>query len=264
MTEDAARCGDGPRNRPRGELEVVARIPSASNAVFYATLGGTPVVYKPSAGEKWLWDFPDGDLAQREVAAYLVSEALGWDIVPPTWLAEGPFGEGMVQLWRDPLRELPAVDLVATDAPTAAGFRRVFGVIGYGDFPVAIVHEDSPALRRIAVFDVLVNNADRKGGHILEMPDGHRHGIDHGLTFHVEDKLRTVLWGWAAEELTDAELAGVERVRGALLGPLGARLAELISPDELELLDLRAELLLAEARFPMPRWGSHTVPWPLL
>jgi len=255
MTDQAPICG---------ELELIARIPSASNAVFYATIGGTPVVYKPTAGEQWLWDFPDGDLARREVAAYLVSEAFGWDIVPPTWLGEGPFGEGMVQLWREPDRTLPAVDLVDTDAVAAAGFRRVFEIMDDPDFPVAIVHEDSAQLRRIAVFDVVVNNADRKGGHILEMPGGHRHGIDHGLTFHVDDKLRTVLWGWAGEELTDGELAGVERVRSELMGPRGARLAELLSPDELELLDLRCELLLAEARFPSPPRRFRTVPWPLL
>lgn len=247
-----------------GELELIARVPSASNAVYYAAIGDTPVVYKPSAGERWLWDFPDGDLARREVAAYLVSEALGWDIVPETWLADGPFGEGMVQLWCETDRGTQAVDLVPTDARAAEGFRRVFDIIGDPDFPIAIVHEDSPPLRRIAVFDAIVNNADRKGGHILEMPGGHRHGIDHGLTFHTEDKLRTVLWGWAGEELTDAELAGVERVRSALLGPLGARLAELISPDELELLDVRCELLQLEGHFPAPPRHFHTVPWPLL
>ncbi|MFC4244855.1 SCO1664 family protein [Gryllotalpicola reticulitermitis] len=260
MTEPGGYCGEA----LHGELELISRVPSASNAVFYATIGDTPVVYKPSAGEQWLWDFPDGDLARREVAAYLVSEAFGWGIVPPTWIGDGPFGEGMVQLWREPVRAFPAVDLVATNATAADGFRRVFEVIGDPDFPVAIVHEDSAALRRIAVFDAVINNADRKGGHILEMPDGHRHGIDHGLTFHVDDKLRTVLWGWAGEQLTDAELDGVAQVRAALTGPLGAHLVELLSPDELELFDLRCELLLAEARFPTPVRRFHTVPWPLL
>ncbi|GAA4173763.1 hypothetical protein GCM10022287_16630 [Gryllotalpicola koreensis] len=197
------------------------------------------------------------------MAAYLVSEALGWGIVPPTWLRDGPFGEGMVQLWREPSGR-HAVELSAPDAAAESGRRRVFDIIGEPDFPVAIVHEDSAPLRRIAVFDVIVNNADRKGGHILEMPDGHRHGVDHGLTFHVDDKLRTVLWGWVGDELTDAELAGVAQVRARLGDALGTALAELLSPYELEMLDFRSELLLTEQRFPAPQGSWHTVPWPLL
>jgi len=249
---------------PAGELELVARIPSASNAAFLASIGNTAVIYKPSAGEKPLWDFPDGDLAQRERAAYLVSEALGWGIVPPTVLRDGPFGAGMVQLWREPAEVPHAVELASPDTPPGAAHRRVFEVIGEPDFPVAILHEDSPALRRIAVFDAMINNADRKGGHILEMADGHRHGVDHGLAFHVDDKLRTVLWGWAGDELTDAELTGVSRVRTALSGRLGTALAELISPYELEMLDLRCELLLSDGAFPAPRGSWHVVPWPLI
>jgi uncharacterized repeat protein (TIGR03843 family) len=251
---------------PHGELRLVTRIPSASNAAFLAVIDDTPVIYKPTAGEQPLWDFPDGDLAQREVAAYLVSESLGWGIVPPTWVRDGPLGAGMVQLWREPEADdaSRAVDLVDPELPPAPGFRRVFDAIGDPDFPVAIDHEDSAALRRIAVFDVVVNNADRKGSHILEMAGGHRHGVDHGLTFHVDDKLRTVLWGWAGDELTDAELAGVDGVRSALAGSLGRSLAELLSPAELEMLEFRCELLLAEGRFPAPRSSWHVVPWPLL
>jgi uncharacterized repeat protein (TIGR03843 family) len=249
---------------PSGELRILARISSASNAAFLALIDGTAVIYKPSAGERPLWDFPDGDLARREVAAWLVSEALGWGVVPPTWLRDGPLGAGMVQLWREPSEAQRAVELIPPREPAAAGFRRVFDAIGDPDFPVAIAHEDSPALRRVAVFDVIVNNADRKGGHILELAGGHRHGVDHGLTFHVDDKLRTVLWGWAGDELTDAERCGVARVRSALAGALGAALAELLSAAELEALDLRCELLLAEGRFPAPRRSWHVVPWPLL
>ena len=255
---------DASADVPGGELRLLARIPSASNAAFLGAIGETRVIYKPSAGERPLWDFPDGDLAQRERAAYLVSEALGWRIVPPTVVRDGPLGEGMVQLWRDPAEVPRAVELVAPIAAAGTGRRRVFDVIGDPDFPVAIAHEDSPALRRIAIFDVIVNNADRKGGHILEMADGHRHGVDHGLTFHIDDKLRTVLWGWAGDELADAELDGVSRVRAALSAELGAALAELLSPCELEMLDLRCELLLAEARFPAPTGSWHVVPWPLI
>ncbi|AYG04676.1 SCO1664 family protein [Gryllotalpicola protaetiae] len=254
---------DAAAGHPDGELRLIGRIPTASNAAFLASVGETPVIYKPTAGEKPLWDFPDGDLAQREVAAYLVSEALGWGIVPPTWLRDGPFGAGMVQLWREPSGPR-AVELSPPEARADDGRRRVFDIIGEPDFPVAILHEDSAALRHIAVFDVIVNNADRKGGHILEMPGGHRHGVDHGLTFHVDDKLRTVLWGWVGDELTDAELAGVAAVRAALASALGVALAELLNPYELEMLDFRCELLLTEHRFPAPQGSWHTVPWPLM
>jgi len=247
----------------RGELELVGRISAASNATFLGCIGDTSVVYKPVAGERPLWDFPDGDLAHREAAAYLVSEALGWNIVPRTWLREGPFGLGMVQLWQEVDPAQSAVDVVPTDAPPVEGWRRVFDGFGEDELPVTLVHEDSAALRRMAVFDVVVNNADRKGGHVLEMPGGHRHGVDHGLTFHAEHKLRTVLWGWIGEELEPEELAGVERVRAQLSGPLGARLAGMITPEELEALANRCDRLLTRARFPRPPSDARAVPWPL-
>ena len=139
-----------------------------------------------------------GTLADREVAAYLVSEALGWDVVPPTWLRDGPHGPGMVQLWREPDPDQEAVTLVA-EGEVPPGWQHVFDGIDGRDLPVSLVHEDSEALRRMAVFDIVINNADRKGGHVLEMTDGHRYGVDHGVSFHVEHKLRTVLWGWLGE-----------------------------------------------------------------
>src|SRR5699024_9165621 len=183
-------------------------------ATFVGRIGEAKVVYKPVAGERPLWDFPDGTLAGREVAAYEVSEALGWDIVPRTWLRDGPFGIGMAQLWRQPDPEQEAVTLVpAGEQP--AGWCHVLDGLDPDDRPVSLIHEGSPALRRIAVFDVVVNNADRKGGHVLEMPGGHRHGVDHGLTFHQEHKLRTVLWGWPEPTLDENELTGVRRVRAA-------------------------------------------------
>ena len=176
-----------------GELQLTGRITSASNATFLGSIGDTGVIYKPIAGERVLWDFPDGDLARREVAAYLVSESLGWNVVPRTWLRDGPFGVGMVQLWQDLDPEQDAVDLVLADA-VPDSWRQVFAGTDEQGRAVALIHEDSCALRRMAVFDVVVNNADRKGAHILPMAGGHRHGVDHGLTFHVEHKLRTVLW----------------------------------------------------------------------
>jgi len=246
-----------------GEIVLAGRISSASNATFLATIGQTRVVYKPVAGERPLWDFPDGDLAHREAAAYLVSETLGWHIVPPTWLRDGPLGFGMVQLWQDADPQQSAVDVVPADAVPEQGWRRVFDGLGEDAAPVALIHEDSPALRRMAVFDVLVNNADRKGGHVLEMPGGHRHGVDHGLTFHEEHKLRTVLWGWTGEQLHAEELDGVQRVLADLDGQLGERLSAMITARELAALVERCERLLARGRFPRPRGDMPAVPWPL-
>ena len=153
-----------------GELELVGRITVASNATFLATIGDVQVVYKPVAGERPLWDFPDGTLANREVAAYLVSEAFGWDVVPVTFLRDGPLGPGMVQLWQEPDPAQDPVDVVPARAVPPEGWRAVFQGIDDDDQPLTLIHEDSPALRRMAVFDVVVNNADRKGGHILPTP----------------------------------------------------------------------------------------------
>jgi len=161
-----------------GTLEILGRIPTASNATFLASIGETQVIYKPSEGERPLWDFPDGDLAQREVAAYLVSLASGWDIVPLTWLRDGPLGIGMVQLWKEPDAEQAAVDIVFAEEIPDAGWRAVFEGLDENEKDVTLIHEDSTALRQMAVFDAVVNNADRKGAHILEMPAGHRHGVD--------------------------------------------------------------------------------------
>ncbi len=248
---------------PRGELELTGRITTASNATFLGSIDGVPVIYKPIAGERPLWDFPDGNLASREAAAYLVSEWFGWNVVPPTWLRAGPLGEGMVQLWRDIDPEQDAVDLIAADAMPSTGWRHVFDGRDEDDRLVSLIHEDSPALRRMAVFDIITNNADRKGAHVLAMPDGHRFGVDHGLTFHSDHKLRTVLWGWLGEALTADELAGVARVRTGLDSALGDELADLITPDEVETLAARCDRLYSEARFPAPSGEMPAVPWPL-
>lgn len=244
---------------PAGELELHGRIMPASNATFLAEVAGVRVVYKPVSGERPLWDFPDGTLARRERAAYLVSVALGWDVVPLTVLRDGPLGPGMVQRWVDDERDAVAVDVVpAGEVP--AGWRAVFEGVDEHDRPVALVHEDTPALRRMAVFDVLVNNADRKGGHVLAMPGGHRYGVDHGVCFHVEDKLRTVLWGWSGRALADDEAAAVRRVAGddALL----ADLAGLLAPVEVEAFAARCRGLLATGRLPAPGGGWPSIPWP--
>lgn len=246
-----------------GELELTGRITTASNATFLARIGSTVVVYKPVAGERPLWDFPDGDLASREIAACLVSEAFGWNIVPLTWLRDGPMGSGMVQLWQDVDPDQDAVDLVPADAVPDEGWRHVFDGTDNRDRAVTLIHEDSPTLRRMAVFDIVVNNADRKGAHVLAMADGHRHGVDHGLTFHVEPKLRTVLWGWLGEELTADEIEGIDCVRSGLAGELGEALEKLLTTEEIAAFAARCDRLRMEGRFPSPHGRMPPMPWPL-
>jgi uncharacterized repeat protein (TIGR03843 family) len=182
-----------------------------------------------------LWDFPDGTLASREVAAYRVSEATGWEIVPPTVMRDGPFGVGMVQLWID-VDE--SVDLVA------------------------LARSDDPRLRRMAVFDAVVNNADRKGGHLLPTVDGHLYGVDHGVTFSVEDKLRTLLWHWRGSPLNEEAVDVLQRLSVDLQGSLGAIVRRLLSRDELVATRRRIRKLLASRRHPQPSEDWPAIPWP--
>jgi uncharacterized repeat protein (TIGR03843 family) len=272
-----APAGDAPMTDPidehellnRGEIEIQGRIMPASNATFYATASldgeSIEVVYKPIAGERPLWDFPDGTLAGREVAAYAVSEALGWDVVPPTVLrGDAPAGIGMVQAWREPDPGQDPIDLVPTGA-TPEGYLHVLDAYDGEDRPVSLVHEDSTALRRMAVFDVVVNNADRKGGHVLPMAGGHRFGVDHGVSFHVDNKLRTVLWGWAHEPLDADDAAGVRSLVEQLCTPgsdLTAVLGDLLHRDEVAAMLGRCEALLRRNVMPQPSGRRPSIPWP--
>jgi uncharacterized repeat protein (TIGR03843 family) len=242
-------------------LELKGRIMPASNATFLGELDGREVVYKPVAGERPLWDFPDGTLAGREVAAYLVSEATGWSLVPHTWLGDGPHGPGMLQEWQTVADEEEAVDLVPSGS-LRAGWLAVFEGLDEHDREVTLVHEDRVELRRIATYDVLVNNADRKGGHVLAMPGGHRYGIDHGVALHHEPKLRTVLWGWAGSPLTTEECAVVRRVRSAVRGDLGEQLAEHLTELEIAALERRCDRLLDRGVLPDPDGRWPAIPWP--
>lgn len=229
-----------------GDLEIVGRLVESSNNALLVTVtlpaAGTsapPVIqaiYKPTMGERPLADFPDGTLAQREVAAYLVSEAVGWDIVPPTLLRDGPFGPGMLQVV---VEADPAVDVVA------------------------MVLEDDPRLRRMATFDAAINNTDRKGGHILPV-DGGRviHGVDHGVCFSEDPKLRTVLWGWRDLPFEADELDGLRRMRAALDADLGHVLRGLLAPPEVDATTRRVDDLLAAGRFPLPSETWPAIPWP--
>ena len=227
-----------------GSLQVVGRLADASNATLYCRASrpgpdGSPVelacIYKPVRGERPLWDFPVGTLANREYAAFLVSEATGWAVAPPTLLRDGPFGPGMVQLWVETDETVDVVDLV----------RRC-----------------DDRLRRIALFDAVVNNADRKGGHLLPVPGGHVYGVDHGICFAVEPKLRTILWGWQGSPIERDERAGLERLRAALETDLAAQLRELLAVREVSATALRLDHLLATGTFPLPDPERPAIPWP--
>ena len=229
-----------------GEIEIVGRIVGSSNHAMLASLTRhcpdpePPVVidaiYKPILGERPLDDFPDGTLGRREVAAWHASEAAGWAIVPPTILRDGPFGEGMVQAF---IAADPEVDVVS------------------------MVVEDDPRLRRMAVLDAVMNNTDRKGGHILPVDGGrHVYGVDHGVCFSPVPKLRTVLWGWRGEPLASDEIAGLARLRASLDGAFGAELAGLLSRAEVGATIRRTDALLATGRFPFPSPDWPAIPWP--
>jgi uncharacterized repeat protein (TIGR03843 family) len=251
-----------------GELELEGRIMTASNATFFGivSLGAASLqsVYKPVAGERPLWDFPDGTLANREVAAYTVSQALGWNVVPTTILRDGPAGPGMVQAWREPDPAQSPIDLVPPGA-VPDGYLHVLDALDERDRPIALIHEDSEPLRRMAVFDVVVNNADRKGGHVLAMSHGHRFGVDHGVCFHVDNKLRTVLWGWAERPLDPSDAGAVSRLVEQLASrdsDLVAVLRELLSGPELAATVSRCVALLSGGRMPVPAGRWPAIPWP--
>ncbi|MGW5638411.1 SCO1664 family protein [Streptomyces sp. NPDC003832] len=250
-----------------GELTVRGRIREASNAALFCTvsLGGQEAscVYKPIAGERPLWDFPDGDLARREVAAYTVSEATGWGLVPPTVLRDGPYGEGMCQLWIDVVPGAELLALVDREEP-GPGWRAVgFAEVGEGRTAL-LVHADDERLRRLAVLDAVINNADRKGGHLLPAAGERLYGIDHGVTFNAEDKLRTLLWGWAGEPLTAEAVTVLEGLQRALAadGALTAALTPLITAAELDATRARIAAMLTSGTHPEPGGEWPAIPWP--
>ncbi|MEU5483740.1 SCO1664 family protein [Streptomyces mirabilis] len=253
-----------------GELKVRGRIREASNAVLYCSVSyegrDAFCVYKPIAGERPLWDFPDGTLAQREVAAYEVSEATGWGLVPTTVLRDGPYGEGMCQLWVEALPEADGdglLALVEAEEP-AAGWKAIgFAEVGEGETAL-LVHADDVRLRRLAVLDAVINNADRKGGHLLPTGEGRLYGIDHGVTFNAENKLRTLLWGWAGESLTPEAVEVLTALRDGLApgASLATRLAELITTTEIDATRARVEAMLASGKHPEPSGEWPAIPWP--
>jgi uncharacterized repeat protein (TIGR03843 family) len=253
-----------------GELAVEGRLVAASNATLLCTIvqrdadgdRADPMrcVYKPVAGERPLWDFPDGTLGRRELAAFLVSEAAGWSVVPPTLLRDGPLGPGMCQLWVEH-QGTALVEVVRPDQ-IPPGWIQVFGGVDGAGEPVVLAHADDPRLRRMALFDVVVNNADRKGGHVLVDGSGAVLGVDHGVCFHAEPKLRTVLWGWVGRQLTAHERRLLEALHAELDRELGVQLGELLSAQEVEATTRRVDELLRAGRFPPPDTWRTPFPWP--
>ena len=274
----------------RGELEITGRLIEASNATLLctATLDGVamPCVYKPVRGERPLWDFPDGTLAGREVGAYLVSEATGWGVVPTTVLRDGPLGSGMVQRWIDTAAARVAdVDDEASGAGHAVtvlededgpeelitlcpprelptGWRAILRAQDWSGDAVVLAHADDARLRRMALLDVVLNNADRKGGHVLAGLDGAVYGVDHGISLHSQHKLRTVLWGWAGEDVGDEAVEVLGRVAALLHGELGEALHEHLTVREVAAVGRRVRTLLAERTFPEPSGERPAIPWP--
>ena len=250
-----------------GELDIHGRLAGASNATLFCTVAHgsdseLKCVYKPVRGERPLWDFPEGTLAAREVAAYELNLQLGWDLIPITvWRDEGPHGPGMCQLWIDEGEPEDLVDVVSSRV-VRQGWRHVLtGESQYGD-AVHLMHADRADLQQMAVLDVLLNNADRKAGHLLIDEQRKLWGIDHGLTFNDEPKLRTVLWGWAGQEVPDDYLVDVD-LAFAQWENLESALSPWLLPYELQACADRFRDLLRVRKFPQPTTYWPAVPWPL-
>jgi len=216
-----------------GELEIIGRLVDASNASLLCKLSdGRQAIYKPIAGERPLWDFPDGNLASREVAAFYLSEVGNFNLVPRTVLREGPFGLGAVQEWID----------VSEDEDV-----------------IEIAQSQDSQIRKLALFDVVINNADRKFGHILVTSDGVIFGCDHGVSLHEEEKLRTVIWQFTQMELSQTELAQISNLTTSIDREY---LKSLLSKTEIDALFARLAKLLEDGRFPSPNPNWPAVPWP--
>lgn len=223
-----------------GELNVVGRLVDASNATLFAKATLTldaeiEVVYKPIAGERPLWDFPHGNLAQREVAAFKISQWGKFNCVPYTTLREGPFGLGAVQEW---ITSDDSIDIIE------------------------LAQSQDERIRNLALFDVVVNNTDRKFGHILLNRGGMILGCDHGVTFHQDFKLRTVIWQFAGKSLTSLELAQLHEVKNEIANVHNEEIGQLLHSDEVDALVKRIDSLIENREFPLPSEDWPAVPWP--
>ena len=217
-------------------LKIIGRLVDASNATLQAVIEDSDplikVIYKPIAGERPLWDFEDGNLASRELSAFIVSDVAGFDIVPFTTLRDGPFGMGMVQQWIEVDNKVDVIE---------------FG------------QSENPQLKRLALFDAVINNTDRKFGHLLLEQSGKLYGCDHGVAFHKENKLRTVLWQFAGINFDQDEI----NLLGALLKiDWREKLSSYITDEEIQALYVRIQNLISDGKFPEPSQNWPAVPWP--
>ena len=246
-------------------MEIMGRLQGASNGTFLVALDGDEealAVYKPVTGERPLWDFPEGTLSGREVAVWAVDHALGFDLVPLTvWREEGQLGAGMCQQWivEDESRTL--VDVVP-HGESLPGWRTVLKARDGENSVVELIHSEHDRLRDLALLDAVVNNADRKAGHIIVDLEGRVFGIDHGIALNSEDKLRTVLWGWAGETLTDRHLDALVKLQHQLVERVES-IDRWLDSAERRALRSRVQELLATRTYPMPSAQWPSIPWPV-
>jgi uncharacterized repeat protein (TIGR03843 family) len=219
-----------------GDIKVIGRLVDASNATLMGEVvslnSNIQVIYKPIAGEKPLWDFQDGNLAFREYCAFLVSELAGFNIVPATILRDGPFGLGMVQQWIE-------ID-------------KTVDVVEFGQ-------SEDRQLRKLALFDSIINNTDRKYGHLLIDTDKKLYGCDHGVSFHSQNKLRTVIWQFAGKKFTTEEMALLERTREV---DFNGVFENYLTDIEISAFTDRIHTLIASGTFPLPSDEWPAIPWP--
>lgn len=238
-------------------LKIIGQMVNASNSTLVVEDEANRYIYKPESGERPLWDFPNGTLHKRERAAFVMSEILGWNLVPNTQLREGPYGVGSLQNWLE--AQVTAVDIFAPGEVPDKWLTVITGLDENGD-EVTLAHANEPRLKQIAVFDALINNADRKAGHILTDQDGNLFGIDHGLTFHDEDKLRTVLWGWINEPIPEHLVLDLAAAASKIAS---SELPQLLSKEEISALIERLANLVTTKKMPVPSQRWPAVPWPV-
>lgn len=246
-------------------MEVLGQLRGASNGTFLVRLGkddSALAVYKPVTGERPLWDFPEGTLSGREVAVYELDRLLGFDLVPTTvWRGEGVLGAGMCQRWIVESEADTLVDVVV-EGHAPESWKHILRARDDEDRIVELVHANDPRLRDLTLLDAVINNADRKAGHVLVAEDGRVHGIDHGVSLSVENKLRTVLWGWAGEDLAPEHEAALRDLDSRLAHDVD-QVDRWLSAPEQRALRMRVAALLSEGTYPLPSATWPAIPWPV-